>query len=94
MILVTTGAQGNNVVPRISFFFPFQEESLRDMVGACHVSIDAREPKVSSDQNFPLVERGTGEREKRKGLWTNIWGRRSTAPAVHQILFRSYWREH
>ena len=52
MILVTTGAQGNNVVPRISLFFPFQGESLREMVGACHVSIDARELEVSSEQNF------------------------------------------
>ena len=38
--------------------------------------------------NRPLVERGTREREKRKGLQTNIWDRRSTAPAVHQILMQ------
>ena len=38
--------------------------------------------------NRPLVERG-GEREKRKGLWTDLWGRRSTAPAVHQILMQA-----
>ena len=30
-----------------------------------------------------------GEREKRKGLWTNIWDRSSTAPAVHQILMQA-----
>ena len=52
LILVTTGAQGNNVVPRISLFFPFQGESPREMVEACHVSIDAREVEVSSEQNF------------------------------------------
>ena len=70
LILVTTGAQGNNVVPRISLFFPFQVAcSLlhtalhylnawnrlvpgREMVEACHVSIDARELEVSSEQNF------------------------------------------
>ena len=52
LILVTTGAQGNNVVPRISLFFPFQGESPREMVEACHVSIDARELEVSSEQNF------------------------------------------
>ena len=42
--------------------------------------------------NRPLVERQVergGEREKRKGLWTDLWGRRSTAPAVHQILMQT-----
>ena len=39
--------------------------------------------------NRPLVERGTRERKKWKGLWTDLWGRRSTAPAVHQILMQA-----
>ena len=62
MILVTTGAQGNNVVPRISLFFPFQGESLREMVGACHVSIDARELEESSE--LARVSSVSGEKGK------------------------------
>ena len=62
LILVTTGAQGNNVVPRISLFFPFQGESLREMVGACHVSIDARELEVSSE--LARVSSVSGEKGK------------------------------
>ena len=41
---------------------------------------------IACEQAF--VERGIREREKRKGLWTSLWDRRSTAPAVHQILMQ------
>ena len=53
----------------------------------CHITV-IRCLMLYSPVNRPLVERG-GEREKRKGLWTDLWGRRSTAPAVHQILMQA-----
>ena len=51
------------------------------------MQFDFQQPLVQP-VNRPLVERGTREREKRKGLQTNIWDCRSTGPAVHQILMQ------
>ena len=72
------------------------------MVGACHVSIDAREPKVSSEQNLLQVAceqafgrawnwgEGKAKRPVDKHLGPPFQGTRCASDPDAS----SYWREH